>query len=65
MLWDHCFGTYEAETEKPEFGIVTPINTRNPILINTRPFARMFGIFRQQRTMRRKWLSIFGAPGAL
>lgn len=31
MLWDHLFGTYEREVEKPVFGIPEQINTFNPV----------------------------------
>jgi sterol desaturase/sphingolipid hydroxylase (fatty acid hydroxylase superfamily) len=65
IVWDHLFGTYEPETETTEFGIVTPIGTRNPILVNTRPFVRMYEKMRKQNTTRRKLTAIFGAPGAL
>lgn len=65
IFWDRMFGTYEPEVAKPQFGIVTPIGTRNPVLINTRPFVRMYEKFRKQKTGRNRWLAIFGAPGAL
>ena len=33
MIWDRLFGTYEPEKVEPTYGVVQPINTNNPLLI--------------------------------
>lgn len=33
MIWDHLFGTYTREGEEPTYGVVHPIDTHNPLLI--------------------------------
>jgi sterol desaturase/sphingolipid hydroxylase (fatty acid hydroxylase superfamily) len=30
IIWDRIFGTFQAETEKPEFGLTTPLKTGSP-----------------------------------
>ncbi|MGZ3653074.1 MAG: sterol desaturase family protein, partial [Bdellovibrionota bacterium] len=65
ILWDRLFGTYEPEAAKPEFGIVHPIATRNPILINTRPIARLIAKVREQKSATMKLKAVFGKPGAV
>jgi len=36
IIWDRIFGTYCAETNKPTFGITTPLESSNPLAINFR-----------------------------
>jgi sterol desaturase/sphingolipid hydroxylase (fatty acid hydroxylase superfamily) len=62
IFWDKLFGTYEPERAKPEFGIVHPIGTRNPVLINTRPYARLIDKAAEQRSLRGKLRAVFGRP---
>jgi sterol desaturase/sphingolipid hydroxylase (fatty acid hydroxylase superfamily) len=33
MIWDRLLGTYEPEREEPTYGVVHPIDTTNPLLI--------------------------------
>ncbi len=33
MIWDHLFRTYQAEEEEPDYGVVQPIDTYNPLWI--------------------------------
>ncbi len=39
MIWDHLFGTYQAEEEEPVFGVTEPIGTHNPIKIQVAGIA--------------------------
>jgi sterol desaturase/sphingolipid hydroxylase (fatty acid hydroxylase superfamily) len=63
IIWDKLFGTYAPETIKPEFGIVEPIATQNPLLVNLRPIARLYAKTRKQPTLGRKLRVVFGPPG--
>jgi sterol desaturase/sphingolipid hydroxylase (fatty acid hydroxylase superfamily) len=63
ILWDRLFGTYAPETVKPAFGIVEPIATQDPLLVNVRPIARLYAKVKQQPTWGRKLRVVFGAPG--
>ena len=33
MVWDHLFGTYQAEHHEPSYGVTVPIKTVNPVKI--------------------------------
>ena len=33
ILWDRVFGTWEPENETPDFGLVVPQHTTNPLRI--------------------------------
>lgn len=46
LVWDRMFGTYEPEVEKVKFGLTTPINTSNPLLIG---FHEIICLYRDVR----------------
>lgn len=33
VIWDRIFGTFEPETEAPDFGLVEPMTSNNPVRI--------------------------------
>jgi sterol desaturase/sphingolipid hydroxylase (fatty acid hydroxylase superfamily) len=41
MIWDHLFGTYERESQVPAYGLVTPIESRNPISVHVCELMRL------------------------
>lgn len=42
MIWDHLFGTYQAEEEKVVFGITEPVNSINPFVITFHEFIAIW-----------------------
>lgn len=42
IIWDRLFGTYVAETEAPEYGIVRQINSKNPLVMMFHEWRDMF-----------------------
>jgi len=34
MLWDRLFGTYQAETATPVYGLTKPLNSKNPLRVH-------------------------------
>jgi sterol desaturase/sphingolipid hydroxylase (fatty acid hydroxylase superfamily) len=61
MLWDRLFGTYQAETEIPIYGLTENINTNNPIKINAIEYRRMSKYVLNSQTCKEIWYSIFGS----
>ena len=41
MVWDRMFGTFQAEEEKPTYGVTKPTNTWNPVWANILPISDM------------------------
>ncbi len=50
IIWDRFFGTFEPEIEKPIYGLVTNINTYNPIKIAFIEWYNMFKDFFTSKT---------------
>jgi len=42
MLWDHLFGTYAAEAERPDYGLTEPIHSSNPVVVHGLEIARFW-----------------------
>lgn len=41
MIWDRMFGTFQAEEEKPTYGVTKSTNTWNPVWANILPIVDM------------------------
>ena len=63
VVWDHVFGTYQAEEERPTYGLTTQINTTNPIKVWFSEFPSLFADLKASRSWR-EWLGyLFNRPG--
>lgn len=62
IIYDHIFGTYAPEKEKPVYGITHNISTHNPITILLHEYKNMFTQLSQLRGWKRKLKFIFSAP---
>ncbi len=62
MIWDRLFGTYQAETERPVYGLTENINTNNPIKINATEYQRLGKYILRSQNLREICYCIFGSP---
>jgi sterol desaturase/sphingolipid hydroxylase (fatty acid hydroxylase superfamily) len=62
MIWDHMFGTYEAENEKVVYGLTEPINSVNPWKVHFEEFTRLIRKFRMLKTGRAKMRLLYTGP---
>lgn len=63
MIWDHLFGTYQAEEETPTYGLTTPIETTNPLRVWFSEFPPLFADLREALTWREWWGYLINPPG--
>ena len=65
VIFDHLFGTYQAEEEdeKVIYGITTPINTQNPIKINIDEPLALWRDIRQAQSLGEILGYMFRPPG--
>ena len=64
MIWDHLFGTYQAETKPVTYGITNPLGTANPVTINFHEFRDILKDLRRRKGWRSKFRTLFASPGA-
>ena len=62
IIWDRLFGSFIPETEEPRYGIIKPINSYNPLWINTHGWVEMFEAIKRQPTFLGKLRCIFASP---
>lgn len=63
LIWDHLFGTYQAEEEKVDFGITTPVGSVNPFVINFQEYGAILRDIARARSLKDAWFYAFGRPG--
>ncbi len=65
IVWDHLFGTYQAETQPVTYGLTEPLQSSNPFTINFHEFGNIARDLKSQKGWRKKKVALFGAPGSL
>lgn len=63
IIWDRLYGTFEPEHEKPRYGILSPLETFNPVKIAFHEWVDVFRDVRKAKTFRGALKLIFGPPG--
>ena len=61
IIWDRLFGTFVEEEEEPVFGLVSPLQSWNPIYANTHYFSKIIQYCRYKPM--RQWFSIVFLQG--
>ena len=62
IVWDRMFGTFAEEKEKVKYGIRENVKTFNPLKITFRVWFQISDDFTKSKTLKNKFLSIFGRP---
>lgn len=62
IIWDRLFGSFVKETEEPKYGIIKPVNSFNPLWINTHAWHEMYEAARSRPTLIGKLRCIFASP---
>ncbi|MBL0744208.1 sterol desaturase family protein [Chryseolinea lacunae] len=65
IIWDRMFGTFQAEEEKPIYGITKPINSWNPVFANVSHYVEMAHDLKRIPTAWDKVRYLFKKPGWL
>ena len=64
IIWDRLFGTFEPEVEKPVYGLVTNINTHNPIKIAYIEWYNLLkDVFTSKTSLGKRILYFLKPPG--
>jgi alkylglycerol monooxygenase len=65
IIWDKMFGTFQAEEEKPTYGITKPINSWNPVYANVSHYVEMGKDLKRIPSWSDKIKYLFMKPGWL
>jgi len=62
IIWDRLFGTFVPETEEPRYGIIKPVNSFNPLWINTHAWFEMYEALKKRKSLGGKLRCMFSSP---
>ena len=62
ILWDRLFGTFQAETEPPKYGLTKPVRSYNLVYLNFHEWAALGRDLRRARTLPQALKVLFGPP---
>lgn len=62
IIWDKLFGTFVKETEAVRYGTIKPLESFNPLWINTHAWAETWATMKQKKGLFAKLRCVFGSP---
>ncbi|HKG05316.1 MAG TPA: DUF4833 domain-containing protein [Pedobacter sp.] len=66
MIWDHLFGTFQYEEEKPIYGLTTPVeNKTNPFVLNFHEYRDMLTDIKSSDGLQELLFFMFASPGKI
>ncbi|TDQ12056.1 DUF4833 domain-containing protein [Pedobacter metabolipauper] len=66
MIWDHLFGTFQYEEEKPIYGLTTPVeNKTNPFVLNFHEYRDMVHDLKHSDGLKELFFFMFASPGKI
>ncbi|WP_370279517.1 sterol desaturase family protein [Pontibacterium sp.] len=63
IIWDRIFGTFQKEEELPNYGLTTPMTSKNPITVQFYEFPRLYKDLLKARSMSEFAGYLFKPPG--
>ena len=63
VIWDRMFGTFCAEEERPNYGILTPVNSYNPVYLVFHEHIDLVRDLMKYRHPKAWWRILFHGPG--
>ncbi len=64
IIWDRLFGTFQAEEERPRYGLVRDFDSRNPVRVWFSELPGLVHDLKSARSPRDVWQYLFGRPGS-
>ena len=63
IIWDRMFGTFYPEQETPNYGILKPVDSYNPVKLVFHEHWDMLVDMKEYRHPKAWWRIMFGGPG--
>ncbi len=62
IIWDRMFGTFQEEEETPNYGILKPVKSYNPVWLVFHEWVDIFKDLGKYRSPKAWWRILFGNP---
>ena len=63
IVWDRLFGSYQAEGERPVYGLTAPLRSAHPLAVHGREAARLIRDLWRSGSATAALRTAFGPPG--
>lgn len=65
IIWDRMFGTFQAEEEKPVYGLTKPVDSYNPIYLNFHEWIDIWEDLKHAKSVKEVYQLLFHPPGTI
>jgi len=65
IFWDRLFGTFQAEEERPVYGLTKPVGSYNPVYLVFHEWVDIWRDLRHAKSAKERWNILFKPPGAV
>ncbi len=63
IIWDRIFGTFQKEEQTPNYGLTTPMTSKNPLTVQFYEFPRLYQDLVKAQGAREVFGYLFKGPG--
>ncbi|ELR69794.1 Sterol desaturase [Fulvivirga imtechensis AK7] len=65
IIWDRMFGTFQPEEEQADYGITTPVNSYNPVILCFHEWMDIVKDIKHSKSLKEAWMVTFSRPSKL
>jgi alkylglycerol monooxygenase len=65
VFWDKLFGTFQAEEEKPKYGLTHPLKSYSFLWQHFHYYFEIYESCRRAASVKGKWNAVFGSPATM
>lgn len=65
VFWDKMFGTFQAEEEKPKYGLTHPLKSYSFLWQHFHYFFEIYESYKRSNGFKEKWKAVFGSPALM
>jgi hypothetical protein len=62
VFWDKMFGTFQAEEEKPKYGLTHPLKSYSFLWQHFHYYFEIYESYKRANGFKDKWKAVFGSP---
>lgn len=64
-FWDRIFGTFQAEEEKPKYGLTHPLKSYSFLWQHFHYYFEIYELWKRSKGFKARWNAVFGSPAAM
>lgn len=61
-FWDRMFGTFQAEEEKPKYGLTHPLKSFSFLWMHFHYYFEIYELWKRSKGFNARWKAVFGSP---